>query len=105
MKKRRNADQDFLHSVALENPDYSTYPRAECSVDYAQKVILVAGDALFIPEGWFHQVDSDDLTIAINFWWRSNMMSSMLEHMDAYYVCRILRKCHFLVDPMDTFED
>jgi hypothetical protein len=40
----------------------------------------------------FHQVDSDDLTIAINFWWRSNTMSCMLEHMDAYYLRRILRR-------------
>ncbi|KAJ7006153.1 hypothetical protein NC653_005495 [Populus alba x Populus x berolinensis] len=52
-------------SVALENPEFSLYPRAKCSVDYAQKVFLHAGDALFIPEGWFHQVDSDDLTIPI----------------------------------------
>ncbi|RDX83606.1 Lysine-specific demethylase JMJ30, partial [Mucuna pruriens] len=60
-------------SVTLDNPDYSIYPRAECSMEFAQKV------------------DSDDLTIAINFWWRSNMMSCMLEHMDAYYLRRILR--------------
>jgi len=44
----------------------------------------------------FHQVDSDDLTIAINFWWRSNMMSCMLEHMDAYYLRRILRRYWWL---------
>ncbi|CAJ1969457.1 unnamed protein product [Sphenostylis stenocarpa] len=75
-----------------ENPDYSIYPRAECSMEFAQKAVLQAGDALFIPEGWFHQVDSDDLTIAINFWWRSNMMSFMLEHMDAYYLRIILRR-------------
>ncbi|XP_047157237.1 tRNA wybutosine-synthesizing protein 5 isoform X4 [Vigna umbellata] len=79
-------------SVSLENPDYSIYPRSECSMEFAQKVVLQAGDALFIPEGWFHQVDSDDLTIAVNFWWRSNMMSCMLEHMDAYYLRRILRR-------------
>ncbi|XP_045833668.1 uncharacterized protein LOC123924744 [Trifolium pratense] len=79
-------------SVALENPDYSIYPRAECSMEFGQKVVLEAGDALFIPEGWFHQVDSNDLTIAINFWWRSNTMSCMLEHMDAYYLRRILRR-------------
>ncbi|EEF41362.1 Hypoxia-inducible factor 1 alpha inhibitor, putative [Ricinus communis] len=78
-------------SVALENPDFSLYPRAQFSLEYSQKVVLHAGDALFIPEGWFHQVDSDDLTIAVNFWWRSNIMSSMLEHMDAYYLRRILR--------------
>ncbi|XP_050264712.1 lysine-specific demethylase JMJ31 isoform X2 [Quercus robur] len=79
-------------SVALENPDFSTYPRAKCAMEHSQKVVLHAGDALFIPEGWFHQVDSDDLTIAINFWWRSNMMSSMEEHMDAYYLRRILKR-------------
>uniref|UniRef100_A0A453FMM8 Uncharacterized protein n=1 Tax=Aegilops tauschii subsp. strangulata TaxID=200361 RepID=A0A453FMM8_AEGTS len=37
------------------------------------------------------QVDSDDLTIAINFWWKSRIMTEMLEHMDAYYLRRILR--------------
>ncbi|KAF7818365.1 jmjC domain-containing protein C isoform X1 [Senna tora] len=79
-------------SVALENPDYSLYPRAEGSMEFAQKVVVDAGDALFIPEGWFHQIDSDDLTIAINIWWRSNLMSCMLEHMDSYYLRRILRR-------------
>ncbi|KAJ6399345.1 hypothetical protein OIU77_019983 [Salix suchowensis] len=79
-------------SVALENPDLSLYPRAKCSMDYSQKVILQAGDALFIPEGWFHQVDSGDFTIAVNFWWKSNIMSNKLEHMDAYYLRRILRR-------------
>ncbi|KAF5727044.1 hypothetical protein HS088_TW22G00731 [Tripterygium wilfordii] len=79
-------------SVALENPDFSRYPRAEGSMEYAQKVVLNAGDALFIPEGWFHQVDSDKLTIAVNFWWQSYTMSSMSEHMDAYYLRRILRR-------------
>ncbi|XP_058770919.1 lysine-specific demethylase JMJ31 [Vicia villosa] len=78
--------------VALENPDYSIYPRAECVMEFGQQVVLEAGDALFIPEGWFHQVDSDDLTIAINLWWKSNTMSCMLEHMDAYYLRRILRR-------------
>ncbi|XAR58580.1 tRNAPhe (7-(3-amino-3-carboxypropyl)wyosine37-C2)-hydroxylase [Bertholletia excelsa] len=79
-------------AVALNNPDHSIHPRAERLMEYSQKVILQAGDALFIPEGWFHQVDSDDLTIAVNFWWQSNLMSDMLEHMDAYYVRILLRR-------------
>ncbi len=32
-------------------------------------VSLQAGDALFIPAGYWHQVDSSDVTIAVNFWW------------------------------------
>ncbi|XP_020520100.1 uncharacterized protein LOC18429593 isoform X1 [Amborella trichopoda] len=58
----------------------------------SKKVILHAGDALFIPEGWFHQVDSDDLTIAVNIWWQSDMISRLLEHMDAYYLRRIVKR-------------
>ncbi|CAI9774362.1 unnamed protein product [Fraxinus pennsylvanica] len=79
-------------SVALDNPDLCVHPRAEQLDKYSQKVILHAGDALFIPEGWFHQVDSGSLTIAVNFWWRSDVMSGMLEHMDAYYLRRILKR-------------
>lgn len=41
----------------------------------------------------FHQVDSEDLTIAVNFWWQSDMMSGMPEHMDAYYLRRLLKRC------------
>ncbi|KAF6173395.1 hypothetical protein GIB67_027090 [Kingdonia uniflora] len=40
-------------SVDLEKPDFSIHSRAESSMEYSQKVILHAGDALFIPEGWF----------------------------------------------------
>ncbi|KAI3449687.1 hypothetical protein Pfo_006352 [Paulownia fortunei] len=79
-------------AIPLENTNFSLYPRAKSIDEYSQKVILHAGDAVFIPEGWFHQVDSGDLTIAVNFWWRSDMMSSMLEHMDAYYLRRILKR-------------
>ncbi|KAL2476497.1 2-oxoglutarate (2OG) and Fe(II)-dependent oxygenase superfamily protein [Abeliophyllum distichum] len=79
-------------AIALENPDLHVYPRAERLDKYFQKVILHVGDALFIPEGWLYQVDSGRLTIAVNFWWRSDMMSGMLEHMDAYYLRRILKR-------------
>ncbi|CAO2818864.1 unnamed protein product [Amaranthus hypochondriacus] len=79
-------------AVALDSPDFSLYPRFEHANDYSQKVVLQAGDGLLIPEGWFHQVDSDQLTIAVNFWWRSDVTSSMPEHMDAYYLRIILRR-------------
>ncbi|KAK6141573.1 hypothetical protein DH2020_024674 [Rehmannia glutinosa] len=79
-------------AIPLENINFSLYPRAKSIYEYSQKVILHAGDAVFIPEGWYHQVDSEDLTIAVNFWWRSDMMSSMSEHMDAYYLRRILKR-------------
>ncbi|KAF0919135.1 hypothetical protein E2562_028440 [Oryza meyeriana var. granulata] len=79
-------------SVSIEEPDYASYTRARYMKEYSERVILNSGDALFIPEGWYHQVDSDDLTIAINFWWKSRIMTEMLEHMDAYYLRRILSR-------------
>uniref|UniRef100_A0A0D9V6B9 JmjC domain-containing protein n=1 Tax=Leersia perrieri TaxID=77586 RepID=A0A0D9V6B9_9ORYZ len=79
-------------SVSIEEPDYSSYTRAKHMKEYSERVILNCGDALFIPEGWYHQVDSDDFTIAINFWWKSRIMTEMLEHMDAYYLRRILSR-------------
>uniref|UniRef100_A0A0D3EUL8 JmjC domain-containing protein n=1 Tax=Oryza barthii TaxID=65489 RepID=A0A0D3EUL8_9ORYZ len=79
-------------SVSIEEPDYSRYTRARYMKEYSERVILNCGDALFIPEGWYHQVDSDDLTIAINFWWKSRIMNEMLEHMDAYFLRRILSR-------------
>ncbi|XP_023734930.1 lysine-specific demethylase JMJ31 isoform X1 [Lactuca sativa] len=78
--------------VPMDEPDLSLHPRAEHLKKYSQRVILNSGDALFIPEGWFHQVDSESLTIAVNFWWRSEMMSGMSEHMDSYYLRRILKR-------------
>lgn len=41
-------------------------------------------------------MDSEDLTMAVNFWWRSDMMSGMPEHMDAYYLRRIMKRCAFV---------
>jgi len=39
----------------------------------AYSVTLSAGDALFIPEGWWHQVHSQKCTMALNFWFHSDM--------------------------------
>ncbi|TKW17052.1 hypothetical protein SEVIR_5G340500v4 [Setaria viridis] len=79
-------------SVSIEEPDYSSYTRARYMKEYSERVLLNCGDVLFIPEGWYHQVDSDDLTIAVNFWWKSRIMTQMLEHMDAYYLRRIVSR-------------
>ncbi|WVZ68640.1 LOW QUALITY PROTEIN: hypothetical protein U9M48_017559 [Paspalum notatum var. saurae] len=84
-------------SVSIEEPDYSNHARARHMKEYSESVILNCGDVLFIPEGWYHQVDSDDLTIAVNFWWKSRLMTQMLEHMDAYYIRRVLSRQSIMV--------
>ncbi|WVZ68643.1 hypothetical protein U9M48_017559 [Paspalum notatum var. saurae] len=81
-----------LSMVRPPTTDYSNHARARHMKEYSESVILNCGDVLFIPEGWYHQVDSDDLTIAVNFWWKSRLMTQMLEHMDAYYIRRVLSR-------------
>ncbi|GJP30997.1 hypothetical protein CLOM_g7579 [Closterium sp. NIES-68] len=55
----------------------------------AATVTLRAGDVLFLPEGWYHQVSSAPATIAINFWWPSLVCLSFGSHMDLYYARRV----------------
>lgn len=38
-------------------------------------VTIRAGDALFIPEGWWHQVVSGQCSMALNFWFPSSLQS------------------------------
>ncbi|EFJ43966.1 hypothetical protein VOLCADRAFT_106593 [Volvox carteri f. nagariensis] len=66
-----------LYPMTLTVPFSDTQPPAQhpaylAALDAAAAVELQAGDALFIPEGWWHQVDSGpETTIAVNYWWRS----------------------------------
>ena len=55
-------------------------------------LLLQAGDALFIPEGWWHQVDSQETTIAVNFWWQSAFRKGLQgqAHMQQYYLRSLL---------------
>ncbi|XP_074343899.1 uncharacterized protein LOC141683101 [Apium graveolens] len=51
-------------------------------------------DLLFLQETTlvrFDQVYFHCLTMAVNFWWRSEVVLGMSEHMDAYYMRRIVK--------------
>ena len=41
------------------------------SPHHVQTYILNTGDAIFIPEGWWHDVVSDECSLALNFWFES----------------------------------
>jgi hypothetical protein len=47
-------------------PDYLRFPKAR-DVTFL-RVTLEAGDLLFLPEGWFHQVESVSTSLSVNFW-------------------------------------
>lgn len=71
--------------------DRRKHPRFEEAEKETLHAELLPGDTLFIPEGWWHQVESDDRTTAINLWWDSQFTKQcMASHMDAYYARRLL---------------
>jgi putative sterol carrier protein len=47
-------------------PDYQRFPEAR-DVTFL-RIVLQAGDLLFLPEGWFHQVESVTTSLSVNFW-------------------------------------
>lgn len=47
-------------------PDYERFPQAR-DVTFL-RIVLEAGDLLFLPEGWFHQVESVSTSLSVNFW-------------------------------------
>jgi len=49
-----------------DEPDYQRFPDAR-QVTFL-RVLLEAGDLLFLPEGWFHQVESVSTSLSVNFW-------------------------------------
>jgi hypothetical protein len=52
-------------------PDLKKYPRFAEAARHAQSTTLEPGDALYIPYGWWHGVESlEPLSILVNYWWK-----------------------------------
>ncbi len=51
-------------------PDLEKYPRFRAALDAAQQALLDPGDAIFIPYGWYHHVQSlCPVSMLVNHWW------------------------------------
>lgn len=59
-----------LSMVDFDNPDFEKYPRFAEAIKHAQVAELEAGDALYLPSMWWHQVESlNPFNVLINYWW------------------------------------
>lgn len=66
---RTIAGQPISLSAGSE-PGDPRFPRFEAIRDSALVSELEAGDAIYIPKLWWHQVEAlDDLNVLVNFWW------------------------------------
>lgn len=56
--------------VDVSNPDFARYPRFKDALAAAEVAELEPGDAVFIPNMWWHNVESlDAFNILVNYWW------------------------------------
>lgn len=54
----------------LETPDFDTHPKFKEALKHAQSATLLAGDAIYIPYGWWHHVRAlAPLNMLVNYWW------------------------------------
>jgi hypothetical protein len=60
--------------VRLSEPDFARFPRFRDALAAAQTADLGAGDALFIPPLWWHNVESlDSFNVLVNYWWHAGV--------------------------------
>jgi hypothetical protein len=56
--------------VQFTNPDFTRFPRFAEALRHAQQAELEPGDALYIPFGWWHHVESlTPFNVLVNYWW------------------------------------
>ncbi len=56
--------------VPLKSPDLARYPRFAAALAASQTAELGPGDALYIPYGWWHHVESlEPFNVLVNYWW------------------------------------
>ena len=60
--------------VDMADPDLQSYPRFETAWASASRATLEPGDAIYIPFGWWHGVESlDPVSMLINYWWTQDV--------------------------------
>jgi hypothetical protein len=56
--------------VRVREPDLERYPRFEQALAAAETVDVDPGDAIYIPNLWWHNVEAlDRVNLSVNYWW------------------------------------
>lgn len=62
-----------LSMVDFNNPDFAQYPKFAEAIKHGQIAELEAGDALYLPSMWWHQVESlNPFNVLVNYWWNNS---------------------------------
>ena len=60
------ADNPSKSQVDLDCPNFKRHPKSARAEVWSCE--LAAGDALYIPRGWWHHISTKEVSISINFW-------------------------------------
>jgi hypothetical protein len=61
-----------ISMVDFNNPDFEKYPRFQTAIENAWVAELDAGDALYLPSMWWHQVEAlNSFNVLVNYWWKT----------------------------------
>jgi hypothetical protein len=59
-----------ISMVSLRSPDLARFPRFAAALAASQSAELEPGDAVYIPFGWWHHVESlTPFNVLVNYWW------------------------------------
>ncbi|GLR48347.1 cupin-like domain-containing protein [Sphingomonas astaxanthinifaciens] len=59
-----------ISMVDFETPDFEGFPLFSRALDTASLAELGPGDALFVPQMWYHHVEAlDRFNVLVNYWW------------------------------------
>ena len=63
-----------ISMVDFRNPDLHKFPKFAQALEHAQIAEMKAGDALFIPSMWWHQVEAySQFNLLVNYWWCNSL--------------------------------
>jgi lysine-specific demethylase 8 len=62
--------------VRLEEPDFEAFPALRQATGC--RAVIERGDMLFLPSLWWHEVRTEEPSIAVNFWWGLNRYGNRL---------------------------
>jgi hypothetical protein len=61
-----------ISMVPLHSPDLTRFPRFAEALRHAVQAELEPGDAIYIPYGWWHHVESlAPINVLVNYWWNA----------------------------------
>ncbi|XP_074657955.1 tRNA wybutosine-synthesizing protein 5-like [Tubulanus polymorphus] len=85
--------------IDVDSVDFEKYPKMADNVEY-YNVNISAGDCLYVPYMWIHQVNSYGSNIAVNFWW-SHYGFLHNEEADSIADCDRKPECWLTTHPND----